>query len=417
MKTTKKIFMLSRSKKTIKCVKLLLLAFSVFILNACEPEKTGNAENGDNSTISGDVTENVTLKSGETYKLSGEYRVKNGAALTIEEGVTIVAIDDDIVDYILIEQGGKIIAQGTASNPIVMTSEKKEYGAWGGLHICGYASTNVEGGTGNSEIGNAVYGGNNDNDNSGIIRYVRIEYSGYAFDEERESNGFTFYGVGRETTAEYLETYMGSDDGFEFFGGTVNIRYAIAKNCSDDSFDWTEGWRGKAQFIVAYQENSTTLGYDCDCLFECDNNGNNFAATPTAHPIIANATLIGNNSADGKMGIRLRAGTEVEIYNSIIMGKSQPLIVETNETETALFNSSSVLKYIALSGELKSTENIFTNEMFIALEGNTVNNNFSLNGIVGTINGAFALTDSFFIATDYSGAISSGNNWTSVWAK
>lgn len=192
-----------------------------------------------------------------------------------------------------------------------MTSEKKEAGAWGGLHICGYAHTNN--GSGKSEIGNAPYGGNNDADNSGTLKYIRLEYTGYAFDEEHEANGVSFYGVGNGTTVEHLQAYQGSDDGFEFFGGSVNVKYMVVTSCSDDSFDWTEGWNGKAQFLVAYQEGESSLGYACDCLMECDNNGTNNAATPVAHPTIANATLIGNGG--DAQGVRLRAGTQVELYN------------------------------------------------------------------------------------------------------
>lgn len=173
-----------------------------------------------------------------------------------------------------------------------MTSEKKEPGAWGGIHICGYAHTNAEGGTGSSEIGVTPYSGSNDADNSEVLRYIRPGYNGSAFDEEHEPKGVSFYGVGNVTTVEYLQAYKGFDDGLEFFGGSVNVKYLIATGCSDDSFDWTEGWNGKAQFPVAYQENKKTLGYDCDCLMECDNNGFNNAAIPVAHPALSNLALI-----------------------------------------------------------------------------------------------------------------------------
>ena len=105
-----------------------------------------------------------------------------------------------------------------------MTSEKKEAGAWGGLHICGKAPINVEGGKGTSEIGDAPYGGDDAADNSGVLKYIRLEYTGYAFSEESESNGVSFYGVGNGTTVEHLQAYKGSDDGFEWFGGTVNVK-------------------------------------------------------------------------------------------------------------------------------------------------------------------------------------------------
>lgn len=176
---------------------------------------TGNGNGTEESyVLDKDITENVTLETGKNYTLNGGIHVKAGATLTIQPGVTITAKHDGTVDYILVEQGAKIDAQGTASQPIVMTSEKKEAGAWGGLHICGYAHTNN--GSGSSEIGNAPYGGNNDADNSGTLKYIRLEYTGYAFDEEHEANGVSFYGVGNGTTVEHLQAYKGSDDGFEF---------------------------------------------------------------------------------------------------------------------------------------------------------------------------------------------------------
>lgn len=308
-------------------------------------------------TLNGTLSSGTkVLEANKKYKLSGSYTVKAGATLKIEEGVTLVSIDDNVVDYILVEQGGKIEAEGTAQNPIVMTSERTEPGAWGGVHICGKAHTNVENGTGKSEIGNASYGGNVENDNSGILRYIRIEYAGYAFDEEHEANGFTFYGVGNGTKIDHLQAYRGSDDGFEWFGGSADVRYIVSTSNSDDSFDWTEGWNGRGQFLVAYQEAQSTLNQDCDCLMECDNNGNNFDASPVAHPVLANVTLIGNGGA--KQGIRLRAGTQIELYNALVTGKGKCLTTETSQTEKALVNGTSVLNnvYIATGVECNGDE-------------------------------------------------------------
>ena len=314
----------------------LAMAATLFAFTSCsdndEPNNGGGVDAG--STLTGELTKDLTLKSGNTYYLSGGYHVKSGTTLTIQPGVNIIAKDDDIVDYILIEQGAKIDAQGTASSPIVMTSEKKEAGAWGGIHICGYAHTNL-GATSKSEIGDATYGGTNDADNSGTLRYIRLEYTGYAFSEEKEANGVSFYGVGNGTTVEYLQAYKGSDDGFEFFGGSVNVKYLVATDCSDDSFDWTEGWNGYGQFLVAYQGDKATIGYDCDCLIEADNNGKNAAATPVSAPVLANMTLVGNSSTANKRGIRLRAGTQAKIYNTLVKGKTSCLTTETVETETA----------------------------------------------------------------------------------
>ena len=363
------------------------------------------------TTLTGNITANATLTSGSSYKLSGGLHVKAGNTLTIEPGVTVVAVDDDAPDYILIEQGAKIDAQGTASNPIVMTSELKKSGAWGGIHICGRAHTNAGEGV-LSEIGNAPYGGSDDSDNSGTLRYIRLEYTGFALDEEHEANGVSFYGVGNGTTVEYVQAYKGSDDGFEFFGGSVNVKHMVVTDCTDDSFDWTEGWNGRGQFLVAYQSGEE----ECDCLMECDNNGNNFDATPVAHPILSNLTLVGDNSANNTRGIRLRAGTQAEIYNSIITGKAKCITLETEQTEQALLSGTSKLQHIAMSSDLNSENGIYTAEMFAAATGNSTDYvNALANDYVGTLSGGVTPDDPFFTRVDYKGAVSASDDWTSGW--
>lgn len=350
----------------------MALAASMTLFTACtDNNEPGNGDGGEDNKyeLTKDIESDTELETGKTYTLSGGIHVKNGATLKIPAGVTIIAKHDDVVDYILIEQGAKIDAQGTASNPIVMTSEKKEPGAWGGIHICGYAHTNAEGGTGSSEIGGAPYGGNNDADNSGTLRYVRVEYTGFAFDEEHEANGITFYGVGNGTTVEYCQAYMGSDDGFEWFGGSVNVKYLVSTDCSDDSFDWTEGWNGKGTDLVAYQEAQATLGYDCDCLIEADNNENDNAATPVSHPVLKNLILAGNG--ESKQGIRLRRGTQADIDNAKVCGKGQPLVVESALTNAALKNGTSRLTNMTVTAALKS-DGDYTNDDFTAVTSNKV---------------------------------------------
>lgn len=351
----------------------LSLAFmaGMSLFTACSDDNEPNGGNDGNEveTLKGSISSDVTLKAGNTYKLSGEYIVEEGATLNIEEGVKIVAVYDDVVDYILVKQGGKINAVGTADSPIVMTSEKEEPGAWGGIHICGKAHTNAEGGKGSSEIGGATYGGNDDADNSGKLQYVRVEYTGYAFDEEHEANGISFYGVGSGTTVDHCQAYKGSDDGFEFFGGSVNISNMVVVNCSDDSFDWTEGWNGTGTNLVAYQEAETTLGYDCDCLIEADNNENDNAATPVSHPKLKNLILVGNGGS--KQGIRLRRGTQVSIENAEVCGKGQPLAVEGELTNAALKDGTSRLTDTTISAALYTDGN-YTNDDFVQAEGNEV---------------------------------------------
>ena len=360
----------------------LALIAGMFVFTSCSNNDDDPViEKTDSSVLQGSIVSDLTLKSGNTYTLNGEFLVKEGATLNIEPGVKIVAQYDDRVDYILVEQGAKINALGTASAPIIMTSSKEEPGAWGGIHICGRAHTNAEGGKGSSEIGGATYGGSNDADNSGVLKYVRVEYTGYAFDEEHEANGMTFYGVGNGTIIENCEAYHGSDDGFEFFGGSVNVKNMVVVNCSDDSFDWTEGWNGKGENLVAYQESASTLGYDCDCLIEADNNENNYSATPVSHPVLKNLILVGNGGS--KQGIRLRRGTEVEITSAKVSGKGKAVAVESAETENALLNGKSKLIHVSISGTLDSKEGIYTNEAFVAA-GNETEQSFnytSLNDI------------------------------------
>ena len=356
----------------------LIAGMCAITLTSCSTNDDPEIPEPEPSVLQGSITSDLTLKSGNSYTLNGELLVKDGATLNIEPGVRIVAQYDDRVDYILVEQGAKINAEGTASAPIVMTSSKEEPGAWGGIHICGRAHTNAEGGKGSSEIGGAVYGGDNDADNSGVLKYVRVEYTGYAFDEEHEANGMTFYGVGNGTIVENCEAYHGSDDGFEFFGGSVNVKNMVVVNCSDDSFDWTEGWNGKGENLVAFQETESTLGYDCDCLIEADNNENNYAATPVSHPVLRNLILVGNGGS--KQGIRLRRGTEVEIASAKVCGKAKAIAVESIETENSLLNGTSILKSVSISGILDSKEGIYTNELFVGA-GNMSEQSFEYNSL------------------------------------
>ena len=371
-----------------------------FAIGISSCQKTGTDDTAGENEISGYVTENMVLEAGQTYYLTGSLQVQAPATLTIQPGVQIVAVNNGEINYILIEQGAKINAEGTASNPIVMTSELKEAGAWGGLHICGYSHTNA--GSGVSEIGNAPYGGNALDDNSGVLKYVRLEYTGYKLDDEHEANGLSLYGVGSGTIISYVQAYRGSDDGIEFFGGSVNIDHCVVVDCSDDSFDWTEGWNGKADYIVAYQSAQSELGYDCDCLMECDNNGNNAALTPISHPVINHATLIGNSSAEQAYGIRLRAGTYANISNTLVSGKGNCITLETPETVASFDNGTSAFDNIAIAGAFVNKEGTGYDSDDFVTDGNLVNQ---------TLN----FTDRFVGTVDGKGAVSADSDWTKGW--
>ncbi len=302
---------------------------------------------------------NVLLTEG-TYTLTDKLFVKSGCTLTIEPGVVIVAdaeatgessiVTADKYRYILIEQGAKIVAEGTAAKPILMTSMYPYHGAWGGLHICGKAPINDGSGTPQtafSEVGQMLYGGADSNDSSGSLKHVVVSYTGQSLSESQECNGISFYGVGRGTVVEDVAAYKGSDDGFEFFGGSVNIKRAIVIDCQDDSFDWTSGWVGYGQFLAAYHSDDQN-----DCLLECDNHGTHYDYDPHSNPVLSNLTLRGKDhesSSSKNVGVMLKAGTYVQLYNAIVDGKTNSIWTKTTETDDALDNEISTIASVLIS--------------------------------------------------------------------
>jgi hypothetical protein len=299
---------------------LMLLMVGTLIIGGCkkekplEPTKNYNIEsveiNGVTyNKVSGTIDEDYTFNNESNWMLSGGVLVANNATLTIEYGTQIVA-DESTTAFLSIQQGAKIDAQGNVSNPIVFTSLSEVPGSWGGIIINGYADINT-GETAEGEGGTGTYGGNNDSDNSGIIKYVRVEYAGKILGTDNELNGFSFNGVGNGTIVDYIEAYRGTDDGIEFFGGTVNVSHAVSKGNQDDSFDWTHGWRGTGEYWYAEQ-----LSDGGDRGIEADNNGDDNTATPYSNPTISKVTLVGYDDGDASnTGIRLREGTKGTFYD------------------------------------------------------------------------------------------------------
>lgn len=197
-------------------------------------------------TLSGTITKDLLIKAGN-YKLEGIVKVTEGVTLTIEAGATFTA-NSSMGSSLVILQGAKINAQGTAQQPIVFTSDNKTPGDWGGITLYGKAPILAKGGatTAISEDGNNLpYGGNNPTDNSGVMKFVRVEYGGKKIgDGKSETNSMTFYSVGSGTILENLVAYKGTDDGYEFFGGTVSAKNIVSYGNFDDSFDWQDGWSG-----------------------------------------------------------------------------------------------------------------------------------------------------------------------------
>lgn len=312
----------------------LILGLAIIsMLFSCTTDDTADIVINDNSVINNNgggntptdgceaipaavFNSNLVLEANKCYTISGPVIMASGTNLIINEGVTIEAEASGADVYIAISQGAKIIANGTASNPIVMTSgaANPAAGDWGGLIILGRAPINSVTGsaTSTSEIASLPFGGTNAADDSGTIRYVRVEYSGGAADGQSENNGFSFYGVGNSTIVEYIQAFEGKDDGVEFFGGTVNASYVSVVNAQDDSIDWTEGYTGN--ITNAYVKH----GADHDKGIEADGYNTDFsnAAGYFSKPTVNNLTIIGNGSTTGNEAIRLRAGTQ-GIFNNI----------------------------------------------------------------------------------------------------
>ncbi|RXK59344.1 hypothetical protein ESA94_14510 [Lacibacter luteus] len=352
--------------------KLLVAAITALTFTACIKvdfnETVGGSGNTDTtvipSTLTGRIDRSLSLPKGR-YKLSGFVYVGKGATLEIAAGSVVLA-DASVKTALIIEQGGKLVADGKADAPIVFTSDKaagsrREFD-WGGISICGYAPTNrpltpapiTEGGS------NRPYGGTDAGDNSGILRYVRIEFAGITAENNSELNGLTLYGVGAGTIIENVQTSFCGDDGFEFFGGTVNAKNLISFASGDDDFDFDFGYNGQIQYAVSLRDKYSD---DDDAnQIECDNDASGTTATPVTRPILSNFTLIGpydttgtgTNGSRHRYGNRWRRSARFEFRNSIILGsKGNAIVLESDNTindyksGTSIFRNNLVFSYNA----------------------------------------------------------------------
>ncbi len=303
------------------------------------------------ATISSDILTNRTLYADTVYQLSGFIKVANGAVLTIQPGTKIVGDYDIPGSSLFVLRGARIIAEGRADAPIVFTSERpfgqRQPGDWGGVIIVGNGITNrgaptyIEG-TGTDAVQNPLVdysGGTNNDDNSGILRYVRIEFAGFPTAPNEELNSLTMAAVGRGTTIEYVQVLLGLDDSFEWFGGAVDGRYLISYEAADDHFDASEGYVGRVQNMIAFQSirpeprpnlaggaATDPQGIENDgCWAENCNAGdsNRSASLPYTVPVFANFTLIGPpagawDTPSGNIGMMLRRGTGGLYVNGVV---------------------------------------------------------------------------------------------------
>lgn len=311
---------------------------------------TGETEN---TILEGRITANRTLKANFTYKLRGLVYVTNGAILTIEPGTKIVG-ENGKNGGLIITRSCKIIADGTAEKPIIFTSEAAtpQRGDWAGLVILGNAPTNssfngvqgvgeIEGGINNSD-GLGLYGtpatqAQNPADNSGILRYVRIEYAGFAFLPDKEINGLTFGGVGNQTVVDYVQVSYANDDSFEWFGGTVNCKHLISFRTLDDDFDTDNGYSGKVQFGISLRD-SAVADISKSEAFESDNDANGSSLLPQTSAIFSNMTVMGPKENLGNTGnnlfvwgAQIRRNSSLSLFNSIIMGYPNGLYIDATK--------------------------------------------------------------------------------------
>lgn len=370
--------------------------------------------------LSGTITSDLLLTANNLYELVGKVVIgednANSADLTIQAGTEIFGGTD--VDFLVISRGSRIIANGTRTAPVVFTSQSDLEGSadiattrgeWGGIVINGNAPINdcPEGQAGGTigctkegEANSGTFGGDNPNDDSGVLNYVVVKYAGSNVDPENQLNGIAFQAVGDATEIDYVQVHNNLDDGIEFFGGTVNAKHVVLTGNADDSLDWTDGWQGKIQYLVINQSDSADNG------IEADSREGDETAQPRSLPKIANMSINGNPA---ERGIRLRRGTGLELYNSVVQGNDTCLRIQgdsLNQLGTGIqfggvsFDCATEVvegdDVAAIQAELDASENISS---------------------TGTLVSAVDVSaEPFFEQTNFIGAVQdAANDWTLGW--
>lgn len=386
MKTIKKTK--ASMKTTMTMMGSALLLSATLLCSSCNSD-----DNNDSSSSSSDNEKDLlagnlgdgsngyeirgaqTLKYGVTYNLKGVVYVVDGATLTVEPGV-VVKGDKWSKGTLVVERGGKLIAQGTKERPIVFTSAQakgsRKPGDWGGLILLGKAPNNkaeqtIEGGV------RSKHGGSDASDNSGVLSYLRVEFAGIEYSQDNEINGITFGSVGSGTTVDHVQVSHSGDDSFEWFGGTVNATHLIAFRGWDDDFDTDNGFSGKVQFALGVRDpevgdKSASNG------FESDNNADGTGVDPRTSAVFANVSLFGpvidpasytNNAAKGgspsggarfQAGLHLRRNTQLSIFNSLIAAFPIGIIIENDKnsaTQTEATNGALNVANCVVAGTVK----------------------------------------------------------------
>ncbi len=306
--------------KKLKGFILLALAIVVASCSSDDDNRTITPPNPGNNTaedLEGDITTDTKLLAATEYTLTGSLTVKEGVTLTIEPGTVIKAKSGRTDVFLAVERGAKLIAKGTADMPIKFTSDASSpaAGDWGGIVLAGKASSN-KGTDVQTEVAGLLYGGNEDNDNSGELSYVIAEYTGAKINGEQEFNGISFFGVGSGTVVNNIVVSNGNDDGIEFFGGSVNVTNVYCANIADDMFDWTGGYTGTITNAFGVRNNGFDAATDDPRGIEGDSNSSDATAAPISTPTLNNVTILNlNPSVELKAGAEIRRGTQATINN------------------------------------------------------------------------------------------------------
>jgi hypothetical protein len=403
------------------------------------------------------ITGNQTLTNNITWVMNGKVQVgtdtgqAGGAAATlrIEPGTLLVSTgaSANSFDHLAVNRGSKIFAEGTRDFPIIMTTGNElpdapaapAPGQLGGLVLSGNAPSNCNPNCVAEWDTTNRYGGTNPSDSSGVVRYMQVRYAGYIFTTNRELNSFTFNGVGSGTTLEYLQAFRGQDDGFEWFGGTANVRYAIVTCGGDDGFDWDEGYTGKLQFGVIDQRGCPGEDHG----FELSNSPTNADATPRARGTVANVTLRAG-SGNNRDALQLNSGTGGNFYNVLAEGFKRACVAIEGAPTVAAAGAPGSLTGVLTANNVKIfgcaanyrdgtgvtagyTQSWFTgqagNEVLAAsalAAGSVLPNGQAPAGVFPPAGATAPGLNDWFVATDYVGAFRSNadaDNWTLGWAR
>lgn len=465
-------------KRIPRLLLMLMLASAATATTSCNDDTddtnvvapSGPTDSQGRVILEGNITANRKLLASEKYLLRGFVYVTQGVTLEIEPG-TIIMGDRATKGSLIIERGATIKAEGTREKPIVFTSAQapgsRTYGDWGGLVLAGQAPINRPLGATKMEGGlDREFGGTAPTDNSGILRYVRIEFAGVPLnsDANSEINGLTLYGVGSGTTIDYVQVSYSGDDSFEWFGGTVNAKHLVAHRGFDDDFDTDFGFTGKIQYALSlrdpqYADQSGSNGFESDNFNPGTPATGDNAGLPLTAPVFSNVSIFvtagapptGTQSGSGahQSALHLRRNTSTSVFNSVFVGHPEGLRLDgtstwanvqsngmqmagvtlannntpvraANNTGTGAFTDADVQTWFNGSGK----NNAIVTQANLGTLGLNTNNfnltapNFLLSSSSPLLTGAVftgKAADSFFDKVTYRGAFNGSDNWLQGW--